>query len=170
MNLEVSEDTQLLLSKVQDLDAALNEGKMHILTNIPLVDILINIDWFTAHFEDRNKILRILKELFNHCTTMKKLLLKHGHLILSVLMSKYDKQCHLYQNKAQGIQQNKNRSQASTATQQRPAFDVDLENRDEFLAVIIGQLIRLYAKSKSLSQCLCKFPILERIVKLMTHE
>jgi len=67
---------------VQDLDAALNEGKLHILTNIPLVDILINIDWFTAHFEDRNKILRIIKELFNHCTTMKKLLLKHGTLIL----------------------------------------------------------------------------------------
>ena len=82
MNLGVSEDTQLLLSKVQDLDAALNEGKLHILTNIPLVDILINIDWFTAHFEDRNKILRIIKELFNHCTTMKKLLLKHGNLIL----------------------------------------------------------------------------------------
>lgn len=67
---------------MQDLDAALNEGKLHILTNIPLVDILINIDWFTAHFEDRNKILRIIKELFNHCTTMKKLLLKHGTLIL----------------------------------------------------------------------------------------
>jgi hypothetical protein len=82
LNLGVSEDTQLLLSKVQDLDAALNEGKLHILTNIPLVDILINIDWFTAHFEDRNKILRIIKELFNHCTTMKKLLLKHGNLIL----------------------------------------------------------------------------------------
>ena len=30
--------------------------------------------------------------------------------------------------------------------------------------------IGLYAKSKSLSQCLCKFSILERIVKLMTHE
>ena len=91
LNLEVAEDTQVLLSKVPDLNTALNEGKLHILTNIPLVDILINIDWFTAHFEDRNKILRILKELFNHCTTMKKLLLKHGNLILSILMSKYDK-------------------------------------------------------------------------------
>lgn len=36
--------------------------------------------------------------------------------------------------------------------------------------MIIGQLIRLYAKSKSLSQCLCNFSILQRIVKLMTHE
>jgi len=62
-----------------------------IFTNIPLVDIVINIDLFTAHFEDRNKVLRIVKELFNHCTTMKKLLLKHGKLILPALLRKYDK-------------------------------------------------------------------------------
>lgn len=112
---------------------------MHILTNIPIVDILINIDWFTAHFEDRNKILRILKELFNHCTTMKKLLLKHGDLILTVLMSKYDKQCHLYQNKAYELTQNKNSKSSQMApAQPRNTFDVDLENRDEFLAIIIG--------------------------------
>jgi hypothetical protein len=43
-------------------------------THIPLVDIIVNIDLFTAHFEDRNKMLRIIKELFNHCTTMKRLL------------------------------------------------------------------------------------------------
>ena len=60
-------------------------------TNIPLVDIVINIDLFTAQFEDRNKVLRIVKELFNHCTTMKKLLLKHGKLILPALLRKYDK-------------------------------------------------------------------------------
>lgn len=32
---------------------------------------------------------------------MKKLLLKHGKLILPTLLKKYDKQCHLYVNKAQ---------------------------------------------------------------------
>jgi len=70
------------------------------MTDIPLVDMILNIDFFTAHFEDRNKILRIVKELFNHCTTMKKLLLKHGKLILNVLMLKYDQQCHLHVNVA----------------------------------------------------------------------
>jgi len=165
LNLKVNEDTQKLLDEVKNLDTALHQGNLHILTNIPLVDILINIDWFTAHFEDRNKVLRVVKELFNHCTTMKKLLLKHGDLILSVLMSKYDKQCHLYQNKAYSRSQ----GPKSELTHSNRSFDA-LENRDEFLAVIIGQLIRLYAKSKSLSQCLQKFPILERIVKLMTHE
>lgn len=115
LNLDVNEETHLLLSRVPDLDAALQQGNLHILTNIPIVDILINIDWFTAHFEDRNKILRIFKELFNHCTTMKRLLLKHGDLILSVLMSKYDKQCHLYQNKAYQLKQNKGQRSQSTA-------------------------------------------------------
>ena len=61
------------------------------MTGIPIVDIMINIDWFTAHFDDRKKVLRILKEIFNHCKDFKRLLLKHQELILSVLLSKYDK-------------------------------------------------------------------------------
>jgi hypothetical protein len=60
-------------------------------TGIPMVDIIINIDLFTSHFEDRNKVLRIIKELYNHCTSMKKLMSKHGGLILKVLLRKYDK-------------------------------------------------------------------------------
>jgi len=76
------------------------EAANNVTTNIPLVDIIINIDLFTAHFEDRSKVVRIVKELFNHCTSMKKLLLKHGKTILPALMFKYDKKCHLYQNKA----------------------------------------------------------------------
>ena len=44
------------------------------------------------------------------------------------------------------------------------------ENRDEFLAVIIGQLIRLYSKSKSLSACLQNFDLIEKVVLLMQHE
>jgi hypothetical protein len=46
-------------------------------TGIPIVDIILNIESFTANFEDRNKILTIVKELFNHCNNMKKLLMKH---------------------------------------------------------------------------------------------
>jgi len=34
----------------------------------------------------------------------------------------------------------------------------------------VGQLLRLYAKSKSMSQCFCNFEVLERIVDLMQHE
>ena len=70
--------------------AASGAGTQFIITNIPLVDIIINIDIFNGHFEDRQKILRIVKEIYNHCTSMKKLLLKHGKLILSVLIAKYD--------------------------------------------------------------------------------
>lgn len=61
------------------------------ITGVPLLDIIINIDWFTAHFEDRNKMMRIVKDLFNNCSSMKQLLAKHGQLIMTVLMSKYDK-------------------------------------------------------------------------------
>ena len=76
------------------------EAATRVKTNIPLVDIVINIELFTAHFEDRRKVMRIIKELFNHCTSMKKLLLKHKSIILPALLYKYDKQCHLYLNKA----------------------------------------------------------------------
>ena len=61
------------------------------LTGVPLVDMLVNIDWFTAHFDDRNKLKRILKDLFNNCESMHDLLDKHGKLIMTTLMNKYDK-------------------------------------------------------------------------------
>lgn len=64
---------------------------LNVITGVPLVDIIINIDWFTAHFEDRNKLIRIFKNLFNNCASMKQLLAKHDKLIMTVLMSKYDK-------------------------------------------------------------------------------
>jgi hypothetical protein len=69
-------------------------------TGIPIIDIIVNIDLFTAHFEDRSKVLTIIKEMFNHCTTMKRLLQKHNKLVLTNLMEKYDKKCHLYVNAA----------------------------------------------------------------------
>ena len=65
-------------------------GQIHILTGIPMIDIVINIDWFTAHFEDRNKVVRIVKELFTHSTSMKTLLKKHGKIVLTILLNKYD--------------------------------------------------------------------------------
>ena len=81
------------LSPDKDIDDYINQSGVSsgLTTKIPMVDIIINIDLFTASFEDRNMVLRIIKELFNHCTTMKKLLLKHGKLILAILMRKYDK-------------------------------------------------------------------------------
>ena len=82
---------------------------------------------------------------------MKKLLLKHGKLILNILMRKYDKKCHLYQNKAliTHLRPGKKLSREDRA----PSFDQNSrpDSKDEFLAVYIGQLIRLYAKSKSMS-------------------
>lgn len=42
------------------------------------MDIIVNIDWFTADFDDRNKVGRIVKDLFNHCNAMKVLLSKHS--------------------------------------------------------------------------------------------
>lgn len=74
-----------------------------------------------------------------------------------MLLSKYDKQCHLYINRAQNIEKG-------------IKTDLRLENRDEFLAGIIGQLIRLYAKSKTLSQCFQNFYILTYLTKLMQNE
>jgi len=59
-----------------DANTATDPGPQEVValvSNVPLVDIIINIDLFTSHFEDRNKVLRIIKELFNHCTTMKRL-------------------------------------------------------------------------------------------------
>lgn len=107
-----------------------NESEMQgsIMTGIPIVDIIINIDLFTAHFEHRNKILTIVKELFNHCNSMKKLLLAHHKVILTNLMEKYDKKCMLYES----IQ---SKSSVPAADQRRSS---QLENRDEFLAVNIG--------------------------------
>ena len=69
----------------------LSKKAQYMNTRIPIVDIIINIDLFTSHFEDRNKVLRIIKELYNHCTSMKKLMSKHSELILKVLLRKYDK-------------------------------------------------------------------------------
>lgn len=63
---------QLSIEANESADANIDEV-VNLSSRVPLVDIIINIDLFTSHFEDRNKVLRIIKELFNHCTTMKKL-------------------------------------------------------------------------------------------------
>jgi len=63
------------LKKLDAPYAFLKKGNLHVMTGIPIIDILINIDWFTAHFDDKKKVLRILKELFNHCPSFKRLLL-----------------------------------------------------------------------------------------------
>lgn len=155
-----------------DASTATDPGPQEVValaSNVPLVDIIINIDLFTSHFEDRNKVLRIIKELFNHCTTMKRLFQKHSKLILTVLMRKYDKKCHLYQNALSAA--SKDASKAPSANKDNRDTNASIsENRDEFLAIIVGQLIRLYAKSKSMSVGFCDFTLLARLVQLMQHE
>jgi len=71
-------------------------------------------------------------------------------------MDKYDKKCVIYENL-----QLKSAGGDSARSQ---------ENRDEFLAVNIGQIIRLFAKSKTLSQGFNNFKFLEKMVDLMKHE
>lgn len=96
--------------------------KGSVITSIPIIDIMLNIDLFTVQFEDRNKVLTIIKHLFNHCTNMKRLLLNHHKLILTNLIEKYDKKCHLYYNYINNVDPNESIK----------------ESRDEFLAVYIG--------------------------------
>lgn len=125
------------------------------MTGMPLLDIILNIHCFTAHFDDRLKLIMIIKDLFKNCNSFKKLLFEHSNLILSVLLGKYDKKCHIFVNYAL---QNKNGKNVD---------DEKLENRDEFLAGIIGELIRLFAKSTTLSANFCNFQYLEHLAILM---
>jgi hypothetical protein len=131
-----------VISCQEKLDASTDTdpGPSEVVTlasNVPLVDIIINIDLFTSHFEDRNKVLRIIKELFNHCTTMKRLFKKHSKLILTILMRKYDKKCHLYQNALSTA--GKEVSKAASAKGDNRDTNASIsENRDEFLAIIVG--------------------------------
>jgi hypothetical protein len=145
---------QLLLDEPQFRKES--EMKGLVITSIPIIDIILNINLFTVQFEDRNKILLVIKALYNNCNNMKRLLLNHHKLILTNLMDKYDKKCHLYYNQPD----NKSTDVNSSIH----------ENRDEFLAVNIGQLIRLYTKSKTLSKAFCDFQILDRLASLMQHE
>lgn len=72
----------------------------HILTGVPLLDIILNVDWFTVHFDDRKKIVTIIIALFYNSKTFKQLMYERRALILSVLLNKYDKKCHMYFNSA----------------------------------------------------------------------
>ena len=50
-------------------------------------------------------------------------------------------------------------------------MDVSMvEGRSDPLALIVGQLIRLYTKSKSLSGCLKNYHLLSQLVELMQSQ
>lgn len=50
-------------------------------------------------------------------------------------------------------------------------MDVSMvDSRSDPLALIVGQLIRLYTKSKSLSGCLRNFHMLDQLVELMQSQ
>lgn len=123
-------------------------------------------------------MLRIIKELFNHCTTMKRLLQKHHKLILGNLINKLSATCNIYVNKANQSRLDDSHSRHSINDSGSQKFDqinrssslIDGDSRHEPMAKVVGQLLRLYAKSKSLSACFRDFRILEKLAELMEHQ
>jgi hypothetical protein len=55
-------------------------------SGVPLVDMVVNIDMFTASFDDMHKITAVIKEIFQKSKPMRKLFNKHGEFILTVLI------------------------------------------------------------------------------------
>ena len=62
---------------------------INLAANVPLVDIIVNIDMFNSRFEDRLKILTIVQELFEHSNSMQKLMNQHGEYIMAMMTKKY---------------------------------------------------------------------------------
>ena len=61
MHLDVETDAVDSMKAFENRPDKEQSGQIHILTGVPMIDIVINIDWFTAHFEDRNKVLTIVQ-------------------------------------------------------------------------------------------------------------
>lgn len=59
-------------------------------SGVPIVDIIVNIDMFTAKYEDSSKMTKIMVQMFKNSREMRKLLHMHGELILTVLVKKYE--------------------------------------------------------------------------------
>jgi len=93
---------------------------------------------------------------------MKELMQKHGVLVLYVLLYKYDKQSQPIRNQEQKSPTKRDLLNAS--------YGEDDDDASESLATFVGPLVRLYAKSKQLSECLCKVSVLERIVELTMNK
>jgi hypothetical protein len=69
INQVISAETKLEAKNLKDSEMI---GQIEI--GVPLIDIILNINLFAAHFEDRSKVLTIIKEMFSHCNMMKRLL------------------------------------------------------------------------------------------------
>lgn len=93
---------------------------------------------------------------------MKELMQKHGVLVLYVLLYKYDKQSQPIRNQEQKSPTKRDLLNAS--------YGEDDDDASESLATFVGPLVRLYAKSKQLSECLSKVSVLERIVELTMNK
>jgi hypothetical protein len=87
--LNVLIECQLLLNV--DTNAYLGQGgaaaeTVNLSSGVPLVDMVVNIDMFTASFDDMHKITAVIKEIFQKSKPMRKLFHKHGEFILTVLI------------------------------------------------------------------------------------
>ena len=129
--LNVLIECQLLLNVDTNayLGQAAGSETVNLSSGVPLVDMVVNIDMFTASFDDTHKITAVIKEMFQNSKPMRKLFHKHGELILTVLIEKYE-----------NLRKLKNKSKEN-------AEKLELDNQ----SVNIGDIIRLYAELGSMS-------------------
>ena len=107
--------------------------------------MVVNIDMFTASFDDTHKITAVIKEMFQNSKPMRKLFHKHGELILTVLIEKYE-----------NLRKLKNKSKEN-------AEKLELDNQ----SVNIGEIIRLYAELGSMSSWFQDISMISRFFIIM---
>jgi hypothetical protein len=110
--------------------------------------MVVNIEMFTASFEDIQKISSVLKVLFQKSKPMRKLFHKHGELILTVLIEKYE-----------NLRKSKNSLKEN-------AERLELDNQ----SVNIGEIIRLYAELGSMSSWFQDFSLISRFYVIMSSK
>ena len=110
--------------------------------------MVVNIDMFTASFDDIHKITSILKVMFQNSKPMRKLFHKHGELILTVLIEKYENLRKLKNSKKENAER------------------LELDNQ----SVNIGEIIRLYAELGSMSSWFQDFSLIYRFFVIMSSK
>lgn len=93
-------------------------------------------------------------------------MLKHSKLIISRLLKKYDNICvvTLPPGTFAGPEIQGSSPGPQKLSQKDRVFSGNLAQKDEFIADNIGSLMRIYTKSKLLSQVFEDFDVLEKIV------
>ena len=153
--LEILLDCQLILEVETSAETADENEAINLAANVPLIDIIVNIDMFNSRFENKIKILTIIQELFQFSSSMQKLMNQHGEYILAVLIKKYSGSFEANQKYNRSHQLlNKGYNLARC---QNEAVDQQ----------VIGALIRLYTQSALLSQWLQQFDLFHAVVDKM---